>query len=104
MDAAKPNGAGDERNVVKVLQNAQREAEACAGYASEAKEAGNEWLAGFFEDVREMHIKVAGRAEGMLGRLDGRYSGGIRPGSIRSGGGPSEGDPGDVSPGQDDVA
>ncbi len=104
MDAAKSNGAGDERNVAKVLHNAQQEADACAGYASGAKEAGNDWLAGFFEDVRETHIKVARRAEEMLGRLDGRHSGGVRPGDIRSGGGPSEGDPGDVSPGQDDVA
>ncbi len=59
MDAAKTNGAGDERNVAMVLQNAQQEAEACAEYASGAKEAGNEWLAGFFEDVRETHIKIA---------------------------------------------
>ena len=104
MDAAKTNGAGDERNVAMVLQNAQLEAEACAGYAPGAREAGNEWLAGFFEDVRETHIKVARRAEEMLGRLDGRCSGGVRSSSIRPGGGPSEGDPGDVSPGQDDVA
>ncbi len=104
MDAAKSNGAGDERNVTKVLHSAQREADACAGYASGAKEAGNDWLAGFFEDVRETHIKVARRAEEMLGRLDRRHSGSVRPGDIRSGGGPYEGDPGDVSPGQDDVA
>jgi hypothetical protein len=104
MDAAKSNGVGDERNVAKVLQNAQQEAEACGGYAAGAKEAGNEWLTGFFEDVRETHIKIARRAEEMLGRLDGRHASGVRPGSIRLGDGPSEGDPGDVSPGQDDVA
>jgi hypothetical protein len=104
MDAAKSNGAGDERNVAEVLHNAQQEADACDGYASGEKEAGNDWLAGFFEDVRERHIEVARRAEEMLGRLDGRCSGGVRSSSIRPGGGPSEGDPGDVSPGQDDVA
>lgn len=101
MDVAKSNGAGDERNVARVLHNAQQEAEACGGYAAGAKEAGHELLAGFFEDVRETHIKIARRAEEMLDRLHGDV---VRPGSIRVGDGPSEGDPGDVSPGQDDVA
>ncbi|MDQ4063054.1 MAG: hypothetical protein M3122_03975 [Actinomycetota bacterium] len=104
MDVAKSNRAGDERNVARVLHNAQQEAEACGGYAAGAKEAGNELLAGFFGDVRETHIKIARRAEEMLGRPDGLHAGIVRPGSIRLGDGPSEGDPGDVSPGQDDVA
>ena len=72
--------------------------------AAGATEAGNEVLAGFFEDVRETHIRIARRAEEILGRLDGLHAGVVRPGSIRLGDGPSEGDPGDVSPGQDDVA
>lgn len=92
-------GTSDKRNIARVLDNAKQEAEACEGYASDAEEAGNERLAGFFREVRETHIRVAVRAEEMLsGGVDERHPAGVRTG------GPTEGDPGDVSPGQNDVA
>ena len=91
---------GDERNVEKVLRNALREADACAGYALNAEEAGNEQLADFFREVQETHATVAGRAEEMLGGRGGEE----RAGVVGRGSVPAEGDPGDVSPGQDRVA
>ncbi|MCA1728654.1 MAG: hypothetical protein LC751_04345 [Actinobacteria bacterium] len=99
MDAGEFKVTEDERNVERVLQNAQREAGACAGYASGAEEAGNERLACFFRDMRETHMEVTRRAEEMLDDLDDEQ----RLSGARTGSTPSEGDPGDLSPGQDDV-
>lgn len=99
METGEFRGTEDERNVERVLQNARREAGVCAGYASGAEEVGNERFAGFFRDVRETHMEVAGRAEEMLGDLNDEQ----RLSGARTGSTPSEGDPGDLSPGQDDV-
>ncbi len=82
-----------------MLHNALREAEACAGYALDAGAAGDDWLAGFFREVRTAHEKIAGRAEGMLGSGDDRLSVVGIPSSRT----PAEGDPGDVSPSQEDA-
>lgn len=99
MDKVIAKGTGDEHNIARVLNNAEREAEACGGYAADAEEAGNERIADFFREVRESHIRVAARAEELLGdRVGGRQPAGVRTG------GPVEGDPGDVSPDQDNVA
>jgi hypothetical protein len=92
--------AGDERNVAEVLRNALREADARAGYALDAGEAGNERLAEFFREVQETHATAAGRAEEMLGGRGGEE----RAGVVGQGSVPAEGDPGGVSPGQDRVA
>ena len=90
---------GDKRNIVRVLDNAKQEVEACEGYASDAEEAGNERLTGFFREVRETHMRVAMQAEELLsGSAGEKY-----PADVPTGG-PAEGDPGDVSPGQNDVA
>jgi len=85
---------GDERNnLARVLNNALREADVCGGYALEAEAAGNERLAGFFQDVQETYTSAAGRAETLLGDGDeGRLSAGVRPGGVAAGE-----DPGDVS-------
>lgn len=90
----------DERHgLERVLDNALREAEACAGYAVDAEAAGNDRLAGFFREVCTTHERIAQRAEGMLGGGDDR----LPMVGIPSGRTPVEGDPGDVSPGQDDA-
>lgn len=99
MENVRPRGTGDERNIARVLDNAKWEAEACSGYASGAEEAGNGRLADFFREVRESHMRVAARAEELLGGgADEQHPAGVPTG------GPVEGDPGDVSPDQDDVA
>jgi hypothetical protein len=90
----------DERHgLERVLDNALREAEACAGYALDAEAAGDARLAGFFREVCATHERIAGRTEGILGGGDDR----LPLVGITSGGTPAEGDPGDVSPGQDDT-
>jgi hypothetical protein len=98
MEAAEPTGVrDDEHNLARLLHNALKEADACAGYALEAEVTGNEQLADFFRDVQRTYTSVAGRAEEMLDSGgEGRTPTGVRPGGV-----PAEGDPGDVSPGQD---
>jgi hypothetical protein len=83
----------------RVLDNALREAEACAGYALDAEAVGDERLAGFFREVQAAHERIAERAEDMLS------GGGERLPlvSIQSSKVPAEGDPGDVAPGQEDA-
>ena len=84
---------GDERNLARVINDALREAEACGGYALEAEASGNEWLAGFFQDVQETYTSVAGQAEKLLATGgEGRLPAGIRPAGVAA-----EEDPGDVS-------
>jgi hypothetical protein len=98
MEAGEPTGVrDDEHNLARLLHNALKEADACAGYALEAEVAGNEQLAGFFRDVQSTYAGVAGRAEEMFDNGgEGRTPTGVSPGGV-----PAEGDPGDVSPGQD---
>ena len=85
----------EERNLVSVLRNALREADACAGYAQEA--AGNDRLAGFFREAQKTNAEIAERAREMLDAAgDGQRSAGIRSDVA-----PAEGDPADLSPGQD---
>ena len=96
MDAGEHMVTGeDERNLARVLRNALREADACAGHASDAEATGNEGLAGFFRDVQKTYASVAERAEEILDG-EGRPPAGVRPGRI-----PAEGDPGDVTLGQE---
>ena len=98
MEARKPTGVkDDEHNLARLLHNALKEADACAGYAFEAETVGNKQLASFFRDVQRTYTSVAGRAEEMLDAgSEGRIPTGVRPGGVHA-----EGDPGDVSPGQD---
>ncbi|HKZ27726.1 MAG TPA: hypothetical protein VJ086_07525 [Rubrobacteraceae bacterium] len=57
----------DERHgLERVLDNALREAEACAGYALDAEAVGDERLAGFFREVQAAHERIAERGEDML--------------------------------------
>ena len=90
----------DERHgFERVLHNALRETEACAGYALDAEAVGDERLAGFFREVQEAHERIAERAEDMLGGGDYRLPlVGIPSSKV-----PAEGDSGDVVPGQEDA-
>jgi hypothetical protein len=89
----------ESHGLERILDNALREAEACAGYALDAEAVGDDRLAGFFREVSTTHERIAGRAEGMLGGGDDR----LPLVGIPSGRTPAEGDPGDVAPGQDDA-
>lgn len=90
----------DERHgLERVLHNALREAEACAGYALDAEAVGDDRLAGFFREVQEAHERSAERAEDMLGSGDHRLPLVGMPSSKV----PAEGDPGDVAAGQEDA-
>jgi hypothetical protein len=83
----------------RVLDNALREAEACAGYALDAEAVGDERLAGFFREVQAAHERIAERAEDMVsGGRDRLPLVGIQSSKV-----PVEGDPGDVAPGQEDA-
>lgn len=97
MDGGEPGGTRDERNLKRVLHNASREADMCAGYALDAEATGNERLAGFFREVQGTHARIARRAKGVLVVPDDEH----HPAGVRSSSIPAEGDPGDVSPGQD---
>jgi hypothetical protein len=99
MDAHEQDtSAEDERHgVARVLDNALRDAKACAGYAFDAEAVGDERLAGFFREVQAAHEGIAERADDMLGAgEDSLPLVGIQPGKV-----PAEGDPGDVAPGQE---
>jgi len=56
----------EHRNLVRVLRDARREAEACTGYVLEAETAGDERLAGFFQTVQRMYEGIAEQAEKMV--------------------------------------
>ncbi len=63
----------DERHgLERVLDNALREVEACAGYALDAEAVGDERLAGFFREVQVAHERIVERAESMLSGGDDR--------------------------------
>jgi hypothetical protein len=82
-----------------VLDNALREAEACAGYALDAEAVGDERLAGFFREVQAAHERIPERAENMLSGGDDRLPlVGVPSSKV-----PAEGEPGDVAPGQEDA-
>ena len=83
----------------RVLDNALREAEACAGYALDAEAVGDERLAGFFREVQAAHERIAERAEDMLSDGVDR----LPLVGVPSSKAPAEGDAGDVSPGQEDA-
>ncbi len=90
----------DERHgLERVLDNALREAEACAGYALDAEAAGDDRLAGFIREVCTTHERIAERAEDMLGGGDDR----LPLVGVPSSKTPAEGGPGDVSSDQDDA-
>ena len=90
----------DERHgLERVLDNALREAEACAGYALDAEAVGDERLAGFFREVQAAHERIAERAKGMLSGGDDR----LPLMSIPSSKAPAEGDPGDIAQGREDA-
>jgi len=90
----------DERHgLERVLDNALREAEACAEYALDAEAAGDKRLAGFFREVLAAHERIAERAEDMLSGGDDR----LPLMGIASSKAPAEGDPGDIAPGQEDA-
>ena len=83
----------------RVLDNALREAEACAGYALDAEAVGDERLAGFFREVQVAHVRIVERAESMLSGGDDRLPlVGVPSSKV-----PAEGDPGDVALGQEDA-
>jgi hypothetical protein len=89
----------ERHGLERVLDNALREAEACAGYALDAEAVGDERLAGFFREVQAAHERIAERAEDMLGGGGDRLPlVGIQSSKV-----PVEGDPGDVAPGQEDA-
>jgi hypothetical protein len=96
MDTDELMGSSDEQNLARMLHDALREADMCAGYALDAQTAGNERLAGFFRDVHKTYTSVAERAEEILGDEDKEQP----PTGVRSNSMPLEGDPGDVSPDQ----
>ena len=56
----------ENHSLARLLRNAQREADACAGYVLEAEVAGDKRLAGFFQDVQAMHESVAEKAGRIL--------------------------------------
>ena len=90
----------DERHgLERVLDNALREAEACAGYALDAEAVGDERLAGFFREVQAAHERIAERAEDMLSGGGDR----LPLVGVPSSKAPAEGDPGDVAPDQGDA-
>jgi hypothetical protein len=90
----------DERHgLERVLGNALREVEACAGYALDAEAVGEERLAGFFREVQVAHERIVERAESMLSDGDDRLPlVGVPSSKV-----PAEGNPGDVAPGQEDA-
>lgn len=97
MDADEQMGSSDEQNLARLLHNALREADACAGYALHAETAGDKHLAGFFRDMQSTYASLAERTEKVL--ADGRKE--QTPAGVRSSGMPPlEGDPGDVTSGQ----
>ncbi|CAA9422798.1 MAG: hypothetical protein AVDCRST_MAG37-55 [uncultured Rubrobacteraceae bacterium] len=83
----------EDHNLARLLRSAQKEAEVCAGYGLEAEAAGDERLAGFFQEVQAMHEKVAEKAETMLVK-EARANLKVVPNG-------KDPDPGDVSPGRD---
>ena len=61
----------ENHSLARLLRNAQREADACAGYVLEAEVADDKRLAGFFQDVQALNESVAEQAE-RIGELEGR--------------------------------
>lgn len=84
MDPGEKNtGTRDEHyDLVSVLYHALQGAEACAKYAEDAEASGEQELAEFFKDAREMQVRLAEGAKAMLGI---GASGGISPGGISGG-------------------
>lgn len=99
MDANELTGSSNEQNLARILHNALRQADVCAGYALKAETAGNKQLAGFFRDVQKTYASVAERAEEVLGDGEEEHP----PSSVQLSSVPVEGDPGDVTRGQNDA-
>lgn len=61
-------GTRDEHyNLVSVLYHALQSADTCDHYAMDAEAAGDERLAGFFQETQSIQTQVAERAKEMLG-------------------------------------
>ena len=84
MDAGeKTTGTRDEHyDLISVLYHALQGAEACAGYAKDAEDSGEQELAEFFKEAQETQARLAEQAKAMLGI---GASGGISPGGISGG-------------------